>query len=104
ESGSLLGGRSTVPLAEAEQYGKKFADSLNANTLAALRAMPAEDILKATAKSGFGRFPVTVDGYFFPSSPVSIYTAGQQAHVPLLVGWNSMEGSASSIVGKEPTK
>jgi len=104
ESGSLLGGRSTVPLAEGEQNGKKFSDSLSANTLAALRALPAEELLKATAKTGFGRFPVTVDGYFFPSSPVSIYTAGQQAHVPLLVGWNSMEGGASSIVGKEPTK
>jgi para-nitrobenzyl esterase len=66
--------------------------------------MPAEDILKATSKPGFGRFPVTVDGYFFPTSPVSIYAAGEQAHVPLLAGWNSMEGSASSITGNAQTK
>ncbi len=106
ESGSLLGAKSTVSLAEGEQAGIKFSESVNANTLAQLRSMSAEDLLKATSKPGFGRFPVTVDGYFFPKSPISIYAAGEQAHVPLLVGWNSMEGNAASILGKdkEPTK
>ena len=103
ESGSLLA-RSPVSLTEAEQYGQKFASDNGANTLAALRNMPAEDILKATGKPGNGRFPITVDGYFFPTSPVSIFSAGSQAHVPLLVGWNSMEGNANSITGNEPTK
>jgi len=104
ESGSLLGARSTVALAEGEQSGLKFGAEVNANTLAAMRALPADTLLKATAKQGFGRFAVTVDGYFFPKSPVAIYTAGEQAHVPLLVGWNSMEGSAGSIVGKDISK
>ncbi|MEO6315134.1 MAG: carboxylesterase family protein [Chitinophagaceae bacterium] len=104
ESGSLLGMNSTMPLATAEQTGLKFSDSLSAKSLAALRAMPAEQVLKATAKPGFGRFPVTVDGYFFPTSPASIYSAGQQAHVPLLAGWNSMEGNGASITGNESTK
>ena len=103
ESGSLLGAHSTVTLSEGEQSGIKFASSISASTLAALRSMPAEEILKATSKPGYGRFPVTVDGYFFPKSPVSIYAAGEQAHVPLLAGWNSMEGSASSITGTEST-
>ncbi len=104
ESGSLLGGRSSLPLADGEQAGVKFAESVSAKTLAELRSMSAEDLLKATSKPGFGRFPVVVDGYFFPKSPVSIFAAGEQAHVPLLVGWNSMEGGASSVVGKEMTK
>ncbi|MEO5593404.1 MAG: carboxylesterase family protein [Chitinophagaceae bacterium] len=103
ESGSLLGAHSTVTLSEGEQSGIKFASSISASTLAALRSMPAEEILKATSKPGYGRFPVTVDGYFFPKSPVGIYAAGEQAHVPLLAGWNSMEGSASSITGAELT-
>ncbi len=104
ESGSLLGMNSTMPLADAEKVGTKFGDSINANTLAALRALPAETVIKATAKQGFGRFPVAVDGYFFPKSPVSIYAAGEQAHVPLLAGWNSMEGNGTGITGKEQTK
>jgi len=104
ESGSLLGPRSTVPLSEGEQYGTKFANSIGADTLASLRALPAEEILKATSKPGNGHFPVTVDGYFLPASPVAIYAAGEQAHVPLLAGWNSMEGNAGSITGNEPTK
>ncbi len=101
ESGSLLGANSTTPLAEAEKTGVKFAESVGAKSLAELRAMPAEELLKATAKSGFGRFPVTVDGYFFPKSPVDIYAAGEQAHVPLLVGWNSEEGNYRSVFGNE---
>ncbi|GAC1424823.1 MAG: carboxylesterase family protein [Chitinophagaceae bacterium] len=104
ESGSLLGAHSTISLPEGEEYGARFASSIGANSLTALRAMPAEEILKATSKTGNGRFPITVDGYFFPKSPVSIYAAGEQAHVPLLVGWNSMEGNAGSITGNKPTK
>ncbi|MEP6747492.1 MAG: carboxylesterase family protein [Bacteroidota bacterium] len=104
ESGSLLGGHSTVPLAEGEQAGVKFATSIGANTLASMRAMSADEILKATSKPGNGRFPVTVDGYFLPLSPAAIYSAGEQAHVPLLVGWNSMEGNGASVTGKESTK
>ena len=92
ESGSLLGKHSTVSLSEAEHTGENFSKSIGATSLADLRAMPAEKILEETAKPGLGRFPVDVDGYFFPKSPVEIYTSGTQAKVPLLVGWNSREG------------
>ena len=104
ESGALLGSRTTTPLADGEQIGVKFASNINAATLAQLRNTPAQDILTATGKPGFGRFPVIVDGYFFSKSPTAIYEAGEQAHVPLLVGWNTMEGSAESITGKDITK
>jgi para-nitrobenzyl esterase len=103
ESGSLLGTFTAVPLADGEQAGVKFATTINANTLASLRAMAAEDLLKEAGKPGVGRFPITVDGYVFPKSPASIYAAGEQAHVPLLVGWNSMEGNGVSITGKDAT-
>lgn len=103
ESGSLLGGRSVVPLAEAEQMGAQFAGTVGAASLADLRAMPVATLLEATAKPGVGRFPVTVDGYFFPRSPVEIYAAGEQAKVPLLAGWNSEEGNYRSITGQGET-
>ena len=98
ESGSLLGG-STASLQEAEKAGNDFGKSINKNSLTELRAMPAEELLKTTAKTGFGTFPVCVDGYFFPKSPLEIYEKGEQAHVPLLVGWNSQEMVYQMILG-----
>jgi para-nitrobenzyl esterase len=48
---------------------------------------------------------MTVDGYFFPKDPIAIYRAGEQAHVPLLVGWNSEEMNYRMVMGDEkPTK
>jgi len=100
ESGSLLG-RPTTSLNDAEKKGADFAASLKVNTLADLRAIPAEQLLKATATAGFERFPICVDGYFFPKSPSEIYEAGEQAHVPLLVGWNSQESGYQGILGQD---
>jgi para-nitrobenzyl esterase len=101
ESGSLLGTNPPVPLSKAEQMGEKFAGAMGAHSLAELRAMPAEQLLQATAKPDLSNFPVTVDGYFFPKAPLAIYAAGEQAHVPLLVGWNSEENNYKSILGKD---
>jgi para-nitrobenzyl esterase len=99
ESGSLLGTLTPVPLAEAERTGAQFAKDVGAKSLADLRKVPAEQLLKSRAASGFGRFGVAIDGYFFPEDPVAIYAAGKQAHVPLLVGWNSEEMNYRGVLG-----
>src|SRR6185295_17339525 len=52
ESGAIVGTLSAVPLIEGEENGIKFATSVGASSLAALRAMPAEQLLDATAKPG----------------------------------------------------
>ena len=105
ESGSMLGTLSAVPLAQAEEQGSKFAAVVNAGDLAALRAIPAQQLLETAGKQGMPRFGPTVDGYFFPESPFAIYSAGKQAHVPLLAGWNSEEQGARSVLGRDaPTK
>jgi len=107
ESGSILGSLSAVPLAEAEQRGVKFMATLAADapaTLAQLRAIPADQLLEATAKPGMpraGGFPPAVDGYFFPKSPFEIFAAGEQARVPLLAGSNSEEAGSSAVLGGE---
>ncbi len=101
ESGSILGALSAVPLAEGEQNGEKFATAIGITSLAALRVMPAEQLLEATAKPGLPRFSPTVDGYFFPKSPFDIFAAGEQAHVPLLAGVNSAESGYSGVLGRE---
>ncbi|WP_460612581.1 carboxylesterase/lipase family protein [Hymenobacter seoulensis] len=102
ESGSMLNtGFGPVPLAEGEQAGVAFATSLGASSLAALRALPAQQLLEATGKPGTPRFAATLDGYFFPQKPTAIFMAGQQARVPLLVGWNSLEMNYPYILGQE---
>jgi len=99
ESGSLLGLTPTASLKDGEKAGADFGTSIKANSLADLRAIPADQLLKATAGAGFGRFPVCVDGYFFPKSPLEIFEKGEQAHVPLLVGWNSQEMVYQMVMG-----
>jgi para-nitrobenzyl esterase len=105
ESGSLMGTLTPVPLAEAEQAGVKFAAGVGAKSLADLRKAPAEDLLKAKAGAGVGRFPVAVDGYFLTEQPADVFAAGKQARVPLLVGWNSEEAGYQGVLGREkPTR
>ena len=101
ESGSMLGTLRAVPLADAEKNGVEFGTTIGAKTLADLRAIPADQLLEASKKYGVFRFPMTVDGYFLPKSPYAIYQAGEQAHVPLLAGWNSEEMGYRSLMGKE---
>ena len=84
-----------VPLEDGEKNGVKFADMEGAKSLADLRAIPAAKLLEDAAKpnmpGGLPGLVETVDGYFLPKPIVAIFEAGQQAHVPLLVGWNSAE-------------
>lgn len=102
ESGALVNSAlDPIPLAEAEQNGVKFANSLGANSLDALRAIPAQQLLEASAKPGIGRFMPTIDGYLFPKAPVAIFAAGEQAKVPLLAGWNSEEMTYMAVLGNE---
>lgn len=102
ESGSLLSLWPEITLAQAEQTGVEFATSLGATSLAALRALPAQQVLEASGKGNSYRFQPITDGYFFPSSPLAIFKAGQQAKVPLLVGWNSQENGYQGLLGQAP--
>ena len=105
ESGSVLKFRIMTPLKDAEAIGMSFSKQLGANSINELRAIPAERILKATVIPGIDKFPIDVDGYFFPESPLAMYKQGRIANVALLVGWNSEEAGWKSILGeKAPTK
>jgi para-nitrobenzyl esterase len=99
ESGGAFSrtGLSLDTLAAREERDSKFAGtSYGVQTLAELRAIPAQKLLDATWKAGgndhFGFDPV-VDGYFLPATVASIFAAGKQSDVPLLAGWNHDEGS-----------
>ncbi len=87
ESGAEFGALQT--LAAAEQAGERVAKSAGADSIAALRAKSADDVMKLRAGAG----PV-VDGYFLPKDVRAIYAEGKQNDVPLLIGSNNDEGTA----------
>ena len=107
ESGSILGLFPPTSLADAETNGVKLAAKLGvgaAPTLAALRKIPAQELMQAADKAGGRRFGPIVDGYFLPASPAQIFEAGRQMHVPLLAGVNSEESGFSAVLGRnQPT-
>jgi para-nitrobenzyl esterase len=83
-------------LAAAEQAGAKFAAAAKANSLAELRAKPAEELL--AVKGAFPFRPV-VDGYLWPKDTAAIFHDGEQSRVPVIVGSNSDEGT---VLGAPP--
>ncbi|MEZ4699034.1 MAG: carboxylesterase family protein [Rhodothermales bacterium] len=103
-SGSLMGTLAAEPRAEVEAKGEAFAAAQGAASLAALRAIPADQILEATATLNPAHFTSSIDGYLIPESPAALYTRGEQARVPLLIGWNSQEmGWQALLANREPT-
>ena len=99
ESGSILGTLPPVALNEGEQQGVEFVNQIGANSLTDLRAISADSLLQSSTRFGLFRFARTLDGYFFPKNPYAIFDAGEQAHVPLLAGWNNEEMTYKMIMG-----
>ncbi len=76
----------------------KWVAALNVNSLEQLRALPTQTLLDAAKAPGTG-FPPDVDGKLLTEPVPDTYTAGKQAHLPLLAGWNADEGSFSATSG-----
>ena len=107
ESGAFLAGDSGTlalgPRAAGEQQGAKFAASMGAESLAALRAQPAQVVLDAAARFRVWCAP-NVDGYFLTEDVRDVYAAGRQSQVPLLAGWNADEMRAAvTLRPQKPT-
>jgi len=93
ESGAELidaPGRKTATLQQAEEEGVKYEHSINANSLEALRKIPAEELLK---KQWLLSSPI-IDGYVLPQSIPDIFAEGKENDVDLLTGWNEDDGLA----------
>jgi para-nitrobenzyl esterase len=104
ESGAAIASLPPRPLAEAEQNGVKFAAAVGADSLAALRAMTAQQLQDAAAKAQGIRFSTAMDGYFLSKTLKEIALAGEQAKVPLLAGSNTEEqGARAVLAGGDPT-
>jgi para-nitrobenzyl esterase len=87
--GRLTGVRS---LAEAEADGVKFVESTGAKSLAEIRALAPEDLIRD--------FGITIDGWFLPDAPADIFQNGLQNDVPTIAGLTADEGSSSENYGK----
>ncbi len=99
--GALTGpGLTFLSLPISEQRSQTFVDSAFKNSgLDFLRSISAADLLKAagTVPHSEDVFWPNVDGDFLAESVPAIYAAGNQAHVPLLAGWNKDEGDLGDI-------
>lgn len=73
-----------------EAIGTLLATALKAPDVAALRALPPETLTTVAPKLGYTPLP-TVDGWVLEKQLVDTFDAGEQAHVPLLAGFNSGE-------------
>jgi para-nitrobenzyl esterase len=74
----------------AEQIGTVLMGLVGAPDLASLRATSAEALVAAAARTPYFPF-LTVDGRTVPDQLVTVFDRGQQAHVPVLAGFNSGE-------------
>lgn len=83
----------------AEDAGARLAAALHAPTVAALRAMDPQALTDAAAAAYFAPFGV-VDEHVLPRQLVDVFDRGEQAHVPLLAGFNS--GEIRSLVFLAP--
>ena len=91
-----------VPLAEAEKTGKEFADQIGRSSLADLRRLSTVELYRAYVASRRFGFPLVVDDYLLPATLPEIFAAGEQAQVPLLLGWNSAEIPGMAFMQGQP--
>jgi carboxylesterase type B len=98
---SLTTGRGGRTLASQNEDGARFADAKGAHSLADLRAMPWQEIVKPVsvpARGGRGdaalRFGPIIDGYSLPEPVAQIFADGRQNDVPTLTGSNADENGA----------
>jgi para-nitrobenzyl esterase len=90
-SGALIGGPNAMPaLAEAEQDGVKLQKVLKADSIAQLRAMPADRIVVPRTPGGPKLGPIQ-DGYVLPEPIDRIFARSAQSDVPLMIGFTHDE-------------
>jgi para-nitrobenzyl esterase len=85
----------------AEDIGSRMAAALQAPNIAALRGMNAEALTAAAPALGFQPFGA-IDGHILPKQLVDAFDAGEQAHVPLLAGFNAGEIRSLRILAPQP--
>ena len=88
---------STATLAAAEQAGVALAKAVEADSLKALRAVPADKLLKTPSRTG-----INVDGYVLPDTVRNLFAQKKQNDVPVIVGSNADEWTTLSNPSQFP--
>ena len=93
ESGGLLPNRAQTHLNEAEKLGLIFQEKAGVRSLADLRKLPADTLIKIQQKMGPLRMGLTLDDYIIPQNLMDRFKTGNFNEVPLLTGWVSGDGA-----------
>ncbi len=107
ESGSSLGNLNFPSLTASQKSDEaRLRAAFGTSDLKALRTLSADKLLSAPGAKSMGSngFGPVIDGYFLPENVAAIYAHGQQAHVPLLAGWNKDEDAQQIMFSpQQPT-
>jgi para-nitrobenzyl esterase len=95
----ILGGNT---LASSEKDGVDWATKIGAKSLKELRALSTYELYQKMVESKKLGFSMNIDGYFMPKTAREIFEAGEQAQVPLLLGWNSEEANYRAVSKGQP--
>ncbi len=88
--------------ADADAAGAELLKQAGISSLADAMALSADSLQKLLPPRGMAN--VVLDGYFMTESADDVFEKGQQAQVPLLAGWNSLEGTPmQTLNGQAPT-
>ena len=82
--------------ADALAQGEQTMQDFSADSIAALRALPAEELVTTTANNS----AMTVDGYAITEQPYLTYEKGNNNEEALLNGYNTHEANVFNLFGK----
>jgi para-nitrobenzyl esterase len=101
QSGGILSGRFTAGLEQGEKTGLVLQEKAAAANLAALRQLPAADVLRAAQALGPLRLGPILDGYVLPRDIQALFRTGRHNDVPFMSGWVTGDGG---IFGNQAPK
>ncbi len=88
--------------AEADSAGSRLLKWAGIASIADARTIDADSLEKAFPPVGMSR--LVLDGLFMTESADAVFERGEQAQVPLLAGWNSLEAHPmQALQGQAPT-
>ena len=88
--------------ADADAAGAALLKEAGIASLADAMAINADSLQKMLPPKGMAN--VVLDGYFMSESADAVFERGEQAQVPLLAGWNSLEAHPmQALQGQTPT-
>lgn len=91
QSGTTFTRGGMKTLSEAEAQGVEFAKSKGVSTIAELRALSADEIMKKDQESPGFRFGGVLDGYFQEKDALTVFAEGKQNDTPFMSGMNADE-------------